>query len=1167
MCAPLAEHISDRAVGKSPVALRRRGTVLVLVVGVLVMVMLIGTALLMTTRSETARVATDKSAVDADALLEEAVDHVLDLLTRDLWGLDDVLFNGNPSVNPLRPGEVYDEPFDGFSTLGMNANQTWEGDAWLASTIPYHDPGLDGTAGTADDRLVWRRVSWTPLHELAALDSIRTLVQAAFGGGVPRGLRVATMVDDFRLSLPRDGVGFQRLKLFYLDADGDGIRDSVRLMRQFPGSQAERFDLAIRIVDNGSMLNLNTCAEAAAWAGDPERGTGRHVTELLADPVFESVVPGLTDFTARRLRAVGLNTDISPSAFSTVYVRAGLLAGWPLPLYNPADNEAALRHRHQLVPYATAVAFVSGHAVRVGALERDFFTTLIERTGPQVGRANEAEAASNNAWPSWMRRMSPINLDRPTDPAPDFNRRPLLTTLSRDHEPMRVPPSIARGTVLMPPGMRLPLIVSRPEYLPSAFVDPGNPEHVGLPVRHFQTGETIAPERRFDRVDVNANPLGMALGQDIDGDGEAGTPADDVAVYASQLAGAMWLVLVGNPGPSGVNDDVGTIQGRVIDDVNRNRLAWQFAANLLDYRDDNFLPTVIGPANAAIPVPGWSGKAVYGMEPRPFITEVYAEVAGADDAPDYDNSLYAVELHNPYSFPVNLDGFRLRTAPVAPSGDPLSIVTSGEIDLSGLTLNKHARRVFYRGSLAGLLPGGVFTEKPDLVIPGPKIANGQTAYIELVRTMRDGESVVLDRIEALDDGFGDPGTKQVIWREWDAQQITLANLTHGDLRFETGDSTGFLGDNESGKIGFRVLPLGQAGLRVQAAVPTRALSWDQGLAAPWAFNSLFDLSAIYLVGDDARTLTDGVPHTLPQFIMAAQMHLHANWPDYDPDPSLGRFTAAETDRRGAQSMAGRVDFVNPELVPVATGGTIDYPVASGASIGFARETWAHRIFDYFTVRRAAHDGQDNDGDGVGDEITEDYDMRRSVAGRLNINTAPEIVLRAAGALRQFGADRSSVIVAYREGRPLEDRSFETGTEWPPWPNGQRRTAMIPYRRVADLTRIDRAWVELATALGQTGHKYRFSEETGEALRRVAGKDLILRDEVFSRVSNLLTTRSDVFTVYIALVDNNGTPTNPDDDRYVRRTQFTVDRTNCYRGRRHRPEIIARQDAGYYDVAR
>jgi len=76
-----------------------------------------------------------------------------------------------------------------------------------------------------------------------------------------------------------------------------------------------------------------------------------------------------------------------------------------------------------------------------------------------------------------------------------------------------------------------------------------------------------------------------------------------------------------------------------------------------------------------------------------------------------------------------------------------------------------------------------------------------------------------------------------------------------------------------------------------------------------------------------------------------------------------------------------------------------------------------------------------------------------------------------------------------------------------------------------------------------------------------------RDAILNRVANLLTTRSDVYTVYIALVDNNQTFDDPTDDRYLRRVQLTVDRTNCYRSPEARPKVIARRDSSYYDVTR
>ncbi len=71
-----------------------------------------------------------------------------------------------------------------------------------------------------------------------------------------------------------------------------------------------------------------------------------------------------------------------------------------------------------------------------------------------------------------------------------------------------------------------------------------------------------------------------------------------------------------------------------------------------------------------------------------------------------------------------------------------------------------------------------------------------------------------------------------------------------------------------------------------------------------------------------------------------------------------------------------------------------------------------------------------------------------------------------------------------------------------------------------------------------------------------------RDIYLSRVSNSLTTRSDVFTAYIALIDEDG--------NYVRRAQVTLDRTPCFRERRGlgaldqpiSPEILFREDTGY-----
>jgi hypothetical protein len=80
-----------------------------------------------------------------------------------------------------------------------------------------------------------------------------------------------------------------------------------------------------------------------------------------------------------------------------------------------------------------------------------------------------------------------------------------------------------------------------------------------------------------------------------------------------------------------------------------------------------------------------------------------------------------------------------------------------------------------------------------------------------------------------------------------------------------------------------------------------------------------------------------------------------------------------------------------------------------------------------------------------------------------------------------------------------------------------------------------------------------------------------RDVLLARWANLLTTRSDVFTAYIALLDEDG--------NYVQRTQVTLDRSECFRerpvfsqGASERrgpilPKILSRSDSSYTDDTR
>lgn len=76
-----------------------------------------------------------------------------------------------------------------------------------------------------------------------------------------------------------------------------------------------------------------------------------------------------------------------------------------------------------------------------------------------------------------------------------------------------------------------------------------------------------------------------------------------------------------------------------------------------------------------------------------------------------------------------------------------------------------------------------------------------------------------------------------------------------------------------------------------------------------------------------------------------------------------------------------------------------------------------------------------------------------------------------------------------------------------------------------------------------------------------------RDVLLARAANLMTVRSDVFTVYVALIDENG--------HYVRRGQFTLDRSDCFRsppqgsrpGAAILPRILTREVGAYAEDVR
>ena len=91
------------------------------------------------------------------------------------------------------------------------------------------------------------------------------------------------------------------------------------------------------------------------------------------------------------------------------------------------------------------------------------------------------------------------------------------------------------------------------------------------------------------------------------------------------------------------------------------------AVNAMDIRDADYKVTS---KTLDLDVTGMGGRVkvtVFGCEPQPYITEVFASTGKSDFDPEdpaavgkaNPHGYVAVELHNPFSFPIRLDGYRL----------------------------------------------------------------------------------------------------------------------------------------------------------------------------------------------------------------------------------------------------------------------------------------------------------------------------------------------------------------------------------------------------------------------------------------------------------------------------------------------------------------------------
>ncbi len=510
-----------------------------------------------------------------------------------------------------------------------------------------------------------------------------------------------------------------------------------------------------------------------------------------------------------------------------------------------------------------------------------------------------------------------------------------------------------------------------------------------------------------------------------------------------------------------------------------DRIAGQFAANLLELSDEDTEMENL--------------QGYYGFEAQPFITELAIKVQGS-------KIYYALELYNPFAKEIELGGgggggpgppasnFELEliydtkdansTEKRIPLTTPQSMLAGGclifsnKLSTFGLTAGPYATQTNQLKFFGDWNPpdvskppsppgqGGTDPAKPPEVQTTPD-ANG---IIYLKRRAQNGQWIYID--------------KQEVDKKWADEGGFFGRDVHDwHVVYQTVKRTG----SEQGTLGARnpveFDDFNEMGHKFSFFMPNPYPEHQTPFADP-------NYSRFRTVGDIARMLTLG----------------HGT----EPNSTIGQ-QLKEIPRD--QEHRIRLDLQDPRL---------------------------SEIFQYITVFDPTNDGIDNDNDGTTDKADDPNEWK--IPGRININTAPWFVIAK---LPWMTEPLAKAIVAYRDKLAMDSGPDYSG------PTG-RFDSVSPFLRpevlpIGDEIREAPGFASIGElnfvlagdpsynitqglhfdgedmpGLTTDPDEYKgpdlttFPDGTGDGIT----DDFEERDAIFSRISNLVTVRSDVFTAYI-----------------------------------------------------
>ncbi len=1104
--------------------------------GVLVLLALIGLGMMVSTRAERLRIPPQREALALDAVMDRAVQLVRQRLREDLLRDPNRVHDPNILADPnwLDPNELLGADPNDPNGNGAPIDAPGPLDPWLASTIPWplgHEPNF-GDMAFIQQRLtaakipapgnvfVWPRVSylgpppqdpnWALLVQRLKLYLSETHMRIAGDDALTNRLTVEAEPNLFTgFILPGDPNLF-RLMLF--DADGDGMPDApvsftFPVDTTTPTTTPRRVHVTIRIVDNCSKINVNT-----AGVHDPvHEHRGRFVNDIVLDPNHMSA----TNLLMATLDAhKWLANDSDPNSI----------------LGYRADRLAALG-------VSNALQVVRDPNLYMKLCRSPLFAGTLSglyASDEECGLTRRNSLLSRQGW------MSPDGLSLLERALYRTVSEPLLARWNRMLYSADYMSSFMNPSVIMPEGMFRRCLFTTRSYdtqrrgkltlpaVPQEFLLKGK----GDPIRIAKASEAALLD--WEKFDLNSMPPAKNEPQ----------VRQWLATLATYLYGGYIVPSTGWPIPA-------------TRAIQRELNAWQLALNIWDYANADPNVTFLTPQGSP------STVLVAGVKRQPFLTEAYVVWMAADDGSGTVvlTPAYAVEMFVPPGWTIDTTRYALRSGSTlwylnTFPGTPSTIVGSANGDYHVFC---NVRDVPPAGP--GLIPSTAHINATFVMG-----ANG----LELVHRPDTGGTVQpypVDRVDNPNDLFWSmPAASGFSDGDW--QYRTLQRNTNG-WRFT---SAAYWARTSEKKVLGDPTQLPSLGAINQIALQpandpnvTECYWWFKNLpshpndlADPnhWAFDSPADLSRVLLVGNDP-----------------CDANFTTTWRLFTAERDYRLRGLTETDRLAG---VGRLDFFlqDPNVDPNYR----NYPPDSNDPC-YA----PGNAFNYLTALGIDTDGIDNDGDGVIDEPTEAFKTGYRIAGRININTAPEFVLRS---VPFFYDDRNTVfrdpaarIVTWRESRPVISpcalaASPKLLTQEPPG------RAIRWFRSVGDLRKLQSTRAQALTdpnlgyaldyyakdnadLIDMPDYDARNKNDPNE--RNNVKDDVRERDIILSRVANLLTVRSDTYTVYIALIDSEP---NPDGTwRYLRRCQFTLDRSNCFRDIRELPSIFGRVESNYYDDTR